>query len=317
MMMGSAEETTTEEEEVAAATTDVMCCASCGTPAVDDVKLKKCACGLVKYCSDVCQETHREQHEEECMKRLAEIRDKDLFTMPDESHLGDCSICCLPLPLDQKKTTLNDCCSQLICNGCNYANMMREYEAGLERRCAYCREPFPKTKEEGDKRSMKRIKKNCPVAMREMGRKRYREGDYGTAFEYLTKAADLGDAGAHYALSCMYHKGDGVEKDMKEQVYHAEQAAIGGHPNARFNLGYYEFQNGRFKRAVKHLIIAANLGYHDSLEGLRHLYADGHATKEEYANALRAYQAAVDATKSSEREKAEAYYEAMDAAHQS
>ena len=35
------------------------------------------------------------------------------------------------------------------------------------------------------------------------------------------------------------------------------------------------------------------------------LYADGHASKEEYFDALRAYQAAVEATKSKEREKVE------------
>jgi hypothetical protein len=313
-MMATTEETTTEEEEVAA---DVMCCASCGTPAVDDVKLKKCACGLVKYCSDECQEKHREQHEEECMKTIAAIRDRDLFEQPNESDLGDCPICCLPLPLDQKKTTLNDCCSKLICNGCDFANQKREFAAGLERRCAYCREPAAKSQEEHHKRAMKRIKKNCPVAMREMGRKCYREGDYGTAFEYLTKAAESGDIAAHNYLSGMYHLGHGVEKDMKKQVYHAEQAAIGGNPEARFNLGYYEFQNGRFERAVKHLSIAANLGFEESLKWLRQLHSGGHATKEEYANALRAYQDAFEATKSAERKKAEVYYDAMNAAHQS
>jgi hypothetical protein len=43
---------------------------------------------------------------------------------------------------------------------------------------------------------------------------------------------------------------------------------------------------------------------------LRKLYADGHASKDDYADALRAYQAAVNATKSAEREVAEAYYKA-------
>ena len=38
---------------------------------------------------------------------------------------------------------------------------------------------------------------------------------------------------------------------------------------------------------------------------LKGLHAKGNASKEEYADALRAYQAAVDATKSAEREKVE------------
>jgi hypothetical protein len=97
----------TKEEAMAADGT--MCCASCGKAAIDDIKLKNCPdCDLVKYCSDDCQEKHREQHEEECKKRAAELRDRDLFTPPEESHLGDCPICCLPLPLDHLKSALAD-----------------------------------------------------------------------------------------------------------------------------------------------------------------------------------------------------------------
>jgi TPR repeat protein len=153
---------------------------------------------------------------------------------------------------------------------------------------------------------MKRIKKNCPVALASMGKKQYFEGDYEAAVEYWTKAAELGDADAHYNMSVMYRDGErAVEKDKKKEMYHLEEAAIAGHPGARYNIGYEEGRNSRFERARKHLIIAANLGYNDSLTGLKFLYADGHASKEDYADALRAYQAAVDATKSSEREKAE------------
>jgi TPR repeat protein len=152
---------------------------------------------------------------------------------------------------------------------------------------------------------MKRIKKNCPVAMCHMGKKRYHQGDYDKAFAYFTTAAELGDAGAHYNLSCLYRDSEGVEKDMKKQVYHLEEAAIGGHPSARYNLGIEEENNGRYERAVKHWIIGSNLGHDQSLKGLKDLYAEGYVSKEEYANALRAYQASVDATKSEEREKAE------------
>jgi TPR repeat protein len=138
-----------------------------------------------------------------------------------------------------------------------------------------------------------------------MAKKHFREGDYETAVEYLTKAAELGYADAHFGLSTFYYEGEVVEKDTKKAIYHLEQAAIAGHPKARHNLGVVEKINGRFERARKHFLIAANLGYHNSLSNLKRLYADGHASKEDYAGALRAYQAAVDATKSSEREKAE------------
>jgi TPR repeat protein len=240
-----------------------------------------------------------------CKKRLAELRNDDLFAQPDSSHWGECPICCLPLPLDHRKSALMECCSKYICNGCDYANQKREFEAGLEKRCAFCREPFPKSKEEANKLCMKRIKRNDPVAMCQMGRRRYYEGDYETAFKYFTKAAELGDAMAHEILALMYKNGDGVEKDMKKAIYHWEEAAIAGHPGARHSLGCIDAINDRFEGAKKHFIIAANLGYEKSPKALRQLYAEGHASKEDYAGALRACQDALDATKSLEREKAE------------
>ena len=157
----------------------MMCCASCGKAEVDDVKLKKCGCDLVKYCNINCQKNHRPQHKKACKKRLAELRDKSLFTMPDESHEGDCPICCLPLPLDPTKSFFMNCCSKLVCRGCDYANRKREIEAGLRQRCPFCREPAPKSDEESLKLSMKRIKKNNdPVAMGHMGETHRHKGDY-------------------------------------------------------------------------------------------------------------------------------------------
>ncbi len=236
---------------------------------------------------------------------MAEIQDDDLFTMTEKSCFGDCPICCLPQSIDVSTLNMMGCCSQLICNGCSAANSKREIEAGLQQRCTFCREPLPKSKEEGEKIRMKSVKKNVPGAMFQMGQIRQAEGDYKSAFEYFMKAAELGDAVAHFNLAGMYRVGKGVEKDTKKMVHHLEQAAIRGHPNAINNLGCMEMNNGRFERAVKHLIISASLGLHNSLQALRHIYANGHASKEEYLGALRAYQAAVEATKSSDREIAE------------
>ena len=287
----------------------MMCCACCGTAAVDDVKLKMCngGCDLVKYCRDECQRNHREQHEEECKKRLAEIRDRDLFEQPNISFMGECPICCLPLSIDLKKSSFMNCCSKSICRGCELANKKREAMEGLQQRCLFCREPLPTSHAEMNKQCMKRIKKNDPAAMTHMAKKRDQEGDYKTAIKYFTKAAELGNASAHYNLSVAYWKGGGVEKSKEKEMYHLEQAAIGGHHMARHNLGCNEYDNGNPERAVKHFIIAANLGYHDSLELIKELYADGHARKEDYAAALRGYQAAVEATKSPERDEAEEY----------
>ncbi len=282
-----------------------ICCANCGVAEVDDIKLKECdGCDLVKYCSDKCKEGHREEHEEECKKRGLELHDVDLFTQPDGSHLGECPLCFLPLPLEPRKTTFKSCCSELICNGCVYANA----RSNGGRKCPFCREPVADD-EENTKRKMERIKANDPAAMVQMGTKHYEGGDHDTAIKYWTKAAELGDAAAHYELGVMYYNGEGVEKDEEKRVYHWEKAAMGGHPKARHNLAAVEHNNGNMERAVKHFIIAANLGDEGSMKALWELYAKGYITKEDLEATLRTHQAALDEMKSSEREAAEAWRE--------
>jgi tetratricopeptide (TPR) repeat protein len=295
--------------ELEAAAADISCCASCGKAALDDTKLKKCACNLVKYCSVDCQKNHRPQHKKACKKRMAEIREDKLFTQPDESCLGECPICCLPLPLGMTKSVINSCCCKRICHGCNYTNKLREVEQGLEQRCVYCRELMPETDEEIKQNYMKRVKANDPVAILNMGSKCYKGRDYEGAVEYYTKAAVLGSMNAHYNLSTMYQLGESVEKDKKKEMYHLEEAAIGGHPYARFNLGVNEWSSGRYDRAMKHFIIAAKLGHDESLDNAKHGFAAGLVSKEDYAAALRGHQAAVDATKSQQREEAEAFFD--------
>jgi len=280
----------------------VMCCAACGTAEVDDIKLKTCtACKSVRYCSVKCQKKHRPQHKRACKKRAAELHDEILFKQPESTNEGDCPICCLPISLDQTKSTMMSCCSKVICEGCVYSNDIRIYQASLERTCPFCRHPAPKSKEEEEKNIMKRVQAD-PVAMVQMGLRRYEAGDYDSAFKYENKAAALGDAGAHYQVATFYNEGKGVEKDGKKEVYHLEQAAIGGHPIARHNLGCKEKKNGRVDRAIQHMIIAAKLGCDSSLDALKDGFRGGLVSKEDFAAALRAHQAAVDATKSPQRE---------------
>ena len=117
--------------------------------------------------------------------------------------------------------------------------------------CPFCRHPLPKTEAAAGILLMKRVKVNDPLALNQVGARRLLDGDYEGAFEYLTKAVELGDVDAHYQLSVMYHEGNGVEKDEKKELHHLEEAAIAGHPVARHNLGCYEGMNGRMERAVK------------------------------------------------------------------
>jgi|EP00985_Skeletonema_marinoi_P009520 hypothetical protein len=283
---------------------ELLCCAACGAAEADHVKLKKCtACYLARYCSVQCQRDDWQQHKRACKKRAARLRDEILFKQPESSYLGDCPICFLPLSLDSK-AIMWSCCCKRICNGCNYSNMTREMEGSLKHTCAFCRLSFPTSQEEIELNIMKRVEVNDPGATQEKGWRLYNERDYKGAFEYYAKAAKLGDAEAHCNLACMYREGVGVEKDVKKGVYHLEEAAIKGHPKARNDLGCIEEGNGRMDRAIKHWVIAANLGLDASLEALKNCYRAGFVGKEDLAAALRRHQAAVDATKSPQRKAA-------------
>ena len=295
-MMSADSESSIDEE--------MMSCASCGIAAVDNVKLKRCACDLVKYCSVACQKNHRPHHKKACKKRMTEIRDDELFAQPNGSCYGECPICCLALPLGATKRTIMACCCNIICLGCDNVNQEREREQGLDRKCAFCREPLPKTQTEADRYVMKRVKANDPFALTEIGKKCYSEGDCDRAFGYFTKAAALGHMDAHYKLAGLYLQGHGVEEDPKKKMHHLEIAAIGGHPMARCYIGGHEHRNGRVDRAIKHYIIAANLGDDDALNAVKKGFARGIFKKDDNEAALRGHQAAVDATKSQQREEA-------------
>lgn len=279
---GGMSSTTLKEDDV------VRCCASCGIAEVDNIRLlQDCtACNLVRFCSIECQREHSLQHKHDCCstKRVlttAESRDEILFKQPERTHDGDCPICLIPLSIDLNKSTMMACCSKVICIGCDYAIQIREVEDRLDSICPFCREHIPTSQEEADRNRMKRIEVNDPVAIRQMGARYCSEGDYKSAFQYYTKAAELGDVGAHYELSLMYRDGKVVEKDKEKELYLLEQAAIRGHPFARHNLGCAEWKNDRHDRAMKHFIIAAKLGHDNSLGALKLGFQRGLVSKED------------------------------------
>mmetsp|Transcript_26513 Transcript_26513/g.41606 ORF Transcript_26513/g.41606 Transcript_26513/m.41606 type:complete len:350 (+) Transcript_26513:150-1199(+) len=285
--------------------TTMQCCACCGVKEDDDIKLKNCtACYLVKYCGIKCQKKHRPKHKRACKQRAAELRDELLFKQPEGSLFGDCPICCLPLSIDHKRSSIMGCCGKVVCDGCDYANPIHESEGKIQQLCPFCRLPEVKSMEKVEANLMERIKNDDPVALNQMAMYCIKKGEYKRAFEYLTKAAGLNYARAHYELAALYHLGEGVEKDEKKLMYHTEEAAIGGHPDARCNLGSYEYHNGDVERALKHWIIGANLGDDDSLHAIKECFKAELVSKEDYAAALRAHQAAVDTMKSPQREEA-------------
>ncbi len=284
----------------------VQCCASCGAEENDSIKLTTCdICDLALYCDKACQELHKPEHGPACRKRVAEL-DEVLFQQPECNHMGDCAICMLPMPIEDTKFTDLPCCSERICNGCDYAVMRTENASRLENKCPFCRKRVAANFDEVKRDILPRVAKDDPVALRCMGRICMAEGDVSDAFRHMKKAADLGDLEAHYQLADMYRDGDGVEVDEKKEMKHLKEAAIAGHPQARHNLGCTEWNNGNRKRAMKHFIIAASLGDEASLKIIREEYAEKGVSKEDFAKALRAYQATVEEAKSPDRDVAEA-----------
>ena len=289
-------------EVVGKAEARMLHCASCGIAGLDDIKLTDCnGCDLVRYCSDTCQELHRPEHAEKCKKRAAELRDELLFKQPEGRHHGDCPICCLPFPLDPNQFMLLGCCSKSICAGCVFAD--RAKEASARAKCPFCRLPVTESSYQG---FIERAEANDPCALHRMGELRFDKGDYDSAIKYWTKAAGLGNGDAHYDLFYMYLKGEGVEKDEGKELYHLEEAAIAGHPFARYNLAMKECTKYNVEREVKHLIIGANLGSDQSMHILKEHYKNGNITKDDFVATLRGHYAAVAETKSQQRKDAEA-----------
>ena len=285
----------------------LKCCAACGIAEADEIG------------SDKSQKEHLPEHEQTCEKERAannelEHGDEILFKQPESSYLGDCPICFLPQPNDPQKTSMMPCCCKIICKGCKYANMLREVKGSLQLKCLFCRQPTtPKTNEEVTLSLIKRAEADDPVATCQVGLRRFKEGNYSSAFELWTKAAEMGDAESHNLLSYLYGEGKGVEKDEEKQIYHLEKAAIGGHSNARHQLACLESEVfGREERAVKHWIIAAKQGDVESMGVLKICYREGSISKEDFTAALRGHHAAVGAAKSPQREKARTYMQKLE-----
>ena len=119
-----------------------------------------------------------------------------------------------------------------------------------------------------------------------------------------TEAAELGSIDAHFKLGISYYPGDGVEEDKSRGIHHWQQAAMKGHVLSRYNLGAVEATNGNYEIAAQHWMISAKMGYELSLNAMKDMFKDGHATKAQYAEALIGYRDAVEEMKSPQREEA-------------
>ena len=285
-------------------------CANCGKEPSDAVKLKNCtACRLVKYCSVDCQKIHRKQHKKACKQRAAELRDEQLYSQGHERTEGDfCSICTLPIPSPtDDHSSSNVCCMKKLCNGCLMAAKKRDMSG-----CPFCRTRYPDNDADALAMIQARVVKKDPEAIEFLGIKYYAGGlglqkDVRKAVELWREAAELGSVEALYDLGVAYESGSGVQEDVARGIHFYMKAAMQGHVESRYNLGCYEGKKGDHDRALRHLLISAKMGDKDSVEVIKNMFMDGKATKEQYTEALRGYQDAMEGMKSHDRDEAKRF----------
>ena len=239
------------------------------------------------------------------------VPDDVLFRDPPPKE--ECPICLLPMPFTKGVCgvvkTYMPCCGKSLCNGCIIGAEDEIRKGNMKAWCAFCR---GRGRKELWKRIKKRMKLNEAEAFNYLGTQYSIGGlslgvlrDTNKAIELFLRAAELGSIGAHYELSLMYMVGDEVEQDTEKAIKHWKLAAIGGHEQARHNLGNMEYNyNDNKDRAMKHFMIAARAGEDKSLKKVGEGYKAGHVTKDEYANTLRAHKCSRDEMKSVQRSKA-------------
>jgi len=253
------------------------------------------------------------EEEEECnkCKSVADLYDENLFKQPPLQY-EDCPICFQRMPSLRWGYRYKSCCGKVICSGCVYAPVYDDQGNEVDNeKCPFCRAPTPYTDEEIVEREKKRLDAGDAEAIHNRGCY-YHKGmyslpqDYEKALELWHKAAELGHSRAYYCIGIAYSIGIGVEVDMEKALHYFELAAMGGVVEARRNLGVFEENIGNTDRALKHFMIAVRCGCNDSLEEMREMVTNGHATKEDYAEALRSFQEYLGEIKSRQRDKAAA-----------
>ena len=245
-------------------------------------------------------------------KCAAESKDERLYTQGRERHGGDfCPLCTLPIPLPvEKHSVYNVCCMKKICHGCDMAACKK----GMSD-CPFCRAPIPKCIAGSLAMVQKRVEKKDPDAIFFLG-KQYFHGALGLqqdirkAIKLYGEAAQLGSIEALYSLGNLYFSGKGTQKNEAKGLQFWAEAAMQGHVESRWNLGCYEInEKGNSERAAKHFLISAKMGHVGSVEEIKEMFMRGDATKDQYAEALRGYQAAAGEMKSHDRDEAKAYWE--------
>ena len=265
---------------------------ACGKKSDALVKCRACKC--VWYCDKECQNKHWKEHKKEC-KRIKKALDKrggklDVGSELDIGPLGkvpsreECPICMRVLPIHTKLQCYFACCGKTLCCGCNLQHQTQTRAVNAKRAkrkqplfpstCAFCRTEMPDSNEEILARARKRVELRDPYALQNLAM-HYGRGTLGLpvdqtkCIQLVRQSAGLDFSGAQYQLGSFYDTGAmGLERNEKEALKYYEKAAEGGFVLAQHNLGCTEQENGNFVTAMRHLRLAASVGFKPSIEAL-------------------------------------------------
>ncbi|KAL7553068.1 hypothetical protein ACHAWF_016314, partial [Thalassiosira exigua] len=226
--------------------------------------------------------------------------DPEIFQPPPE--IPECPLCFITLPYDVGKRAHMNCCETTICFGClsNLAKFKRDAS------CPFCRKPINEKLNIGNLE--RRVASGDASATEHLGTL-YLDGDEVAwdeqkGLELNHRAADLGSAQACDYLSHLYFVGDcGLEKNDAIGRYYLEQAARKGHTESQHRLAYIMLQEGNGVQARKHFLSSAKAGHEDSLKAVRDMTRVGATSKDEYLDALRAFQEVREREKSRGRKE--------------
>ncbi len=280
-------------------------CSACGKKS-DAVKLCS-GCKCVWYCDKKCQNKHRKEHKKECKRITAELDKRggelDLGEELDIGPLGklppreECPICMRVLPIRGNLHRYFACCGKTICAACDHQHLLKNEELALPQTCAFCRTAVPQSDDDFLAQLVqlrKRVDRKDPEALLNMALN-YGNGwrgltvDHTKCVELLRQSADLGCPAAQFNLGIYHHVGEmGLEPNEEKAVKYWEKAAEGGHIIARHNFGCTEEESGDDVAAMRHLRLAASVGYRLSMEGLIACFEDRFLHHADLAETLQA-----------------------------
>ena len=238
--------------------------------------------------------------------RKNKIDDEALFKQPPPKE--DCPICFIQKPALSRGGKYMACCGKDICSGCIYAVESVAVD-GVIPLCPFCRSPAPTSAEEIVERTKKRVKVGDAQAICNIGDYYYSgilgfQQDDGKTLEHWHQAAELGWTTAYNNIGTFYYTGRFVEMDKKKARHYYNLAAMGGGVGVRHSLGCMELREGNIDLAIKHWTIAIKGGFGPDLDNVKRGIKLGMATKDDYLNALQAYEAYLSDIMSAQRDKA-------------